>query len=81
MFGEAFRKHEFLNIPYSPGLADPSAYVDFASIRHSAEEVSEHISVYDPITQSWFLGFRRINFGVEALLQEEKVEAQKTGYC
>lgn len=37
---QAIRKHKFVNILDDPGSADLSAYVDFASIRHSAEEVS-----------------------------------------
>lgn len=37
---QAIRKHKFINILDNPGSADLSAYVDFASIRHSAEEVS-----------------------------------------
>lgn len=37
---QAIRKHKFVNILDNPGSADLSAYVDFASIRHSAEEVS-----------------------------------------
>lgn len=39
-FVQAIRKHKFVNILDNPGSADLSAYVDFASIRHSAEEVS-----------------------------------------
>lgn len=37
---QAIRKHKFVNILDDPGSADLSAYVDFASIRHSAEEAS-----------------------------------------
>ncbi|XP_038987206.1 protein arginine methyltransferase NDUFAF7, mitochondrial [Phoenix dactylifera] len=79
----AIRKHKFVNILDNPGSADLSAYVDFASIRHSAEEVSEHISVHGPITQSQFLGYLGINLRVEALLQnctEEQAESLRTGY-
>jgi len=35
---QAIRKHKFVNLLDDPGSADLSAYVDFASIRHSAEE-------------------------------------------
>ncbi|KAJ0100157.1 hypothetical protein Patl1_22117 [Pistacia atlantica] len=60
------------------------AYVEFASVRHSAEEASasnedklslfsnlfsKNVSVHGPITQSQFLGSLGINFRVEALLQ------------
>lgn len=37
---QAIRKHKFVNILDDPGSADLSAYVDFASIQHSAEEAS-----------------------------------------
>lgn len=37
---QAIRKHKFVDILDNPGSADLSAYVDFAAIRHSAEEVS-----------------------------------------
>jgi len=37
---QAIRKHKFVNLLDNPGSADLSAYVDFASIRHSAEEAS-----------------------------------------
>ena len=37
---QAIRNHKFVDILDNPGSADLSAYVDFASIRHSAEEVS-----------------------------------------
>lgn len=37
---QAIRKHKFVDILDDPGSADLSAYVDFDSIRHSAEEVS-----------------------------------------
>lgn len=37
---QAIRKHKFVNILDDPGSADLSAYVDFASIRHCAEEAS-----------------------------------------
>lgn len=39
-FLQAIRKHKFVNLLDDPGSADISAYVDFASIKHSAEEVS-----------------------------------------
>lgn len=39
-FMQAIRKHKFVNLLDDPGSADLSAYVDFASIRHSAEEAS-----------------------------------------
>ncbi|XP_073006764.1 uncharacterized protein [Typha latifolia] len=80
---QAIRKHKFIHILDSPGSADLSAYVDFASVRHSAEEVSEDISVHGPITQSQLLGSLGINFRVEALLQnctEEQAESLRTGY-
>lgn len=37
---QAIRKHKFVDIFDNPGTADLSAYVDFASVRHSAEEAS-----------------------------------------
>jgi NADH dehydrogenase [ubiquinone] 1 alpha subcomplex assembly factor 7 len=37
---QAIRKHKFVHILDDPGSADLSAYVDFASIRHSALEAS-----------------------------------------
>lgn len=37
---QAIRKHKFVNILDDPGSADLSAYVDFPSIKHSAEEAS-----------------------------------------
>jgi NADH dehydrogenase [ubiquinone] 1 alpha subcomplex assembly factor 7 len=37
---QAIRKHKFVHLLDDPGSADLSAYVDFASIRHSAEEAS-----------------------------------------
>lgn len=40
VFMQAIRKHKFVNLLDNPGSADLSAYVDFASIRHSAEEAS-----------------------------------------
>ncbi|KAK8716145.1 hypothetical protein V6N13_043463 [Hibiscus sabdariffa] len=76
---QAIRKHKFVNILDNPGSADLSAYVDFASIKHSAEEASVH----GPITQSQFLGSLGINFRVEALLQnctDEQAESLRTGY-
>jgi NADH dehydrogenase [ubiquinone] 1 alpha subcomplex assembly factor 7 len=39
-FMQAIRKHKFVHLLDDPGSADLSAYVDFASIRHSAEEAS-----------------------------------------
>ncbi|KAF6161409.1 hypothetical protein GIB67_009288, partial [Kingdonia uniflora] len=80
---QAIRKHKFVDILDNPGSADLSAYVDFASIRHSAEEASEDISIHGPISQSQFLGFLGINFRVEALLQnctEEQAESLRNGY-
>ncbi|PON59472.1 Alpha-ketoglutarate-dependent dioxygenase [Parasponia andersonii] len=80
---QAIRKHKFVNILDDPGSADLSAYVDFASIRHSAEEVSGDVSVHGPIIQSQFLGSLGINFRVEALLQnctDEQAESLRTGY-
>ncbi|MBA0571867.1 hypothetical protein Golob_002236 [Gossypium lobatum] len=80
---QAIRKHKFVNILDDPGSADLSAYVDFASIKHSAEEASDDVSVHGPITQSQFLGSLGINFRVEALLQnctDEQAEALRTGY-
>ncbi|KAK5835263.1 Protein midA, mitochondrial [Gossypium arboreum] len=80
---QAIRKHKFVNILDNPGSADLSAYVDFASIKHSAEEASDDVSVHGPITQSQFLGSLGINFRVEALLQnctDEQAEALRIGY-
>ncbi|GMH20978.1 hypothetical protein Nepgr_022820 [Nepenthes gracilis] len=80
---QAIRKHKFVHILDSPGSADLSAYVDFASIRHSAEEASENVSVHGPITQSQFLGALGINFRVEALLQnctDDQAESMRAGY-
>ncbi|KAJ0041819.1 hypothetical protein Pint_19312 [Pistacia integerrima] len=87
---EAIRKHKFINIFDNPGTADLSAYVDFSSVRHSAEEASgaepchlENVSVHGPITQSQFLGSHGINFRVKALLQnctEEQAESLRMGY-
>ncbi|PWA77494.1 S-adenosyl-L-methionine-dependent methyltransferase MidA [Artemisia annua] len=48
---EAHRKHKFVDILDDPSSADLSAYVDFPAIRHYAEEISEDMSVYSPITQ------------------------------
>ncbi|KAK9037392.1 hypothetical protein V6N11_022303 [Hibiscus sabdariffa] len=80
---QAIRKHKFVNILDNPGSADLSAYVDFASIKYSAEEASDDVSVHGPITQSQFLGSLGINFRVEALLQnctDEQAESLRTGY-
>ncbi|XP_047310796.1 protein arginine methyltransferase NDUFAF7, mitochondrial [Impatiens glandulifera] len=80
---QAIRKHKFVNILDDPGSADLSAYVDFASIRHAAEEVSEDVSVHGPMTQSQFLGSLGINFRVESLMEnctDEQVESLRTGY-
>ncbi|KAM0955123.1 hypothetical protein ACFX2A_024045 [Malus domestica] len=80
---QAIRKHQFVNILDDPGSADLSAYVDFASIRHSAEEISGEVSVHGPITQSQFLGSLGINFRAEALTQnctEEQFESLRNGY-
>ncbi|KAJ0079880.1 hypothetical protein Patl1_23563 [Pistacia atlantica] len=83
---EAIRKHKFDHL----GTADLNAYVDFASVRHSAKEAScaepchlANVSVHGPITQSQFLGSLGINFRVEALLHnciEEQVQSLRTGY-
>ncbi|KAJ4842446.1 hypothetical protein Tsubulata_051382 [Turnera subulata] len=81
IFMQANRKHKFVNILDAPGSADLSAYVDFASIRHSAQEVRH--PWHGPITQSQFLGSLGINFRVEALLQnytDEQAESLRTGY-
>ncbi|PIA62500.1 hypothetical protein AQUCO_00200486v1 [Aquilegia coerulea] len=80
---QAIRKHKFVDILDNPGSADLSAYVDFASIRHSAEEASENIAVYGPISQSQFLGLLGINFRVEALMQnctDEQADLLMSGY-
>ncbi|KAK9067245.1 hypothetical protein SSX86_014571 [Deinandra increscens subsp. villosa] len=80
---QAIRKHKFVDILDDPGSADLSAYVDFPAIKHSAEEVSEDVCVYGPITQSQFLGNLGINFRVESLLQnctDEQAESLRTGY-
>ncbi|XP_050271469.1 uncharacterized protein LOC126715082 isoform X1 [Quercus robur] len=80
---QAIRKHKFVDILDNPGSADLSAYVDFASIRHSAEEASGDVSVHGPMTQSQFLGSLGINFRVDALLQnctDDQAESLRTGY-
>ncbi|CDP17581.1 unnamed protein product [Coffea canephora] len=80
---QAIRKHKFVNILDNPGSADLSAYVDFTAIRHSAEEISENVTVHGPITQSQFLGSLGINFRVEALLEnctDEQADSLRTGY-
>ncbi|KAL0395659.1 UNVERIFIED_CONTAM: protein arginine methyltransferase NDUFAF7, mitochondrial [Sesamum calycinum] len=80
---QAIRKHKFVDILDDPGSADLSAYVDFAAIRHSAEEVSADVTVHGPMTQSQFLGSLGINFRVEALLEnctDEQAESLRTGY-
>ncbi|CAN1153122.1 Protein arginine methyltransferase NDUFAF7 homolog, mitochondrial [Linum perenne] len=80
---QAIRKHKFVNILDDPGSADLSAYVDFASIKHTAEEASENVGVHGPMTQSQFLGLLGINFRVEALLErctDEQAESLRTGY-
>ncbi|KAG9455964.1 hypothetical protein H6P81_000472 [Aristolochia fimbriata] len=80
---QAIRKHKFVDIFDDPGSADLSAYVDFACIRHSAEEASEDVSVHGPMTQSQFLGLLGINFRVESLLQnctDEQAESLRSGY-
>lgn len=80
---QAIRKHNFVNILDNPGTADLSAYVDFPSVMHSAEEASEDIAVYGPITQSQFLGAMGINFRVESLLENcsvEQAESLRMGY-
>ncbi|XP_050217997.1 uncharacterized protein LOC126668835 [Mercurialis annua] len=80
---QAIRKHKFVDILDNPGSADLSAYVDFASVKHSAEEASEDISVHGPVTQSELLGSLGINFRVDALLQnctDEQAESLRSGY-
>ncbi|KAK4272029.1 hypothetical protein QN277_020636 [Acacia crassicarpa] len=80
---QAIRKHKFVDILDNPGSADLSAYVDFASIRHSAEEASGDVSVHGPITQSQLIGSLGINFRVETLLQncsDEQADSLKSGY-
>ncbi|KAG5411375.1 hypothetical protein IGI04_007694 [Brassica rapa subsp. trilocularis] len=80
---QAIREHKFVNILDNPGSADLSAYVDFPSIKHSAEEASENVTVHGPMTQSQFLGSLGINFRVDALLQncdDEQAESLRTGY-
>lgn len=80
---QAIRKHEFVHILDNPGSADLSAYVDFESIRRSAEEASEDVLVLGPISQSQFLGSLGINFRVEALMEnctDEQAESLRTGY-
>ncbi|CAN8255456.1 unnamed protein product [Cochlearia groenlandica] len=80
---QAIRKHKFVNILDNPGSADLSAYVDFPSLKHSAEEASENVSVHGPMTQSQFLGSLGINFRVDALLQncdDEQAESLRSGY-
>ncbi|CAN0857646.1 Protein arginine methyltransferase NDUFAF7 homolog, mitochondrial [Linum grandiflorum] len=80
---QAIRKHKFVNILDDPGSADLSAYVDFASIKQTAEEASENVAVHGPLTQSQFLGQLGINFRVEALLEsctDEQAESLRAGY-
>uniref|UniRef100_A0A1J3EAC0 Protein arginine methyltransferase NDUFAF7 n=1 Tax=Noccaea caerulescens TaxID=107243 RepID=A0A1J3EAC0_NOCCA len=80
---QAIRKHKFVNILDDPGSADLSAYVDFPSLKHSAEEASENVSVHGPMTQSQFLGSLGINFRVDALLQncdDEQADSLRSGY-
>ncbi|KAJ0252976.1 Protein arginine methyltransferase NDUFAF7 [Hirschfeldia incana] len=80
---QAIRKHKFVNILDDPGSADLSAYVDFPSIKRSAEEASENVLVHGPMTQSQFLGSLGINFRVDALLQncdDEQAESLRSGY-
>lgn len=80
---QAIRKHKFVDILDDPGSADLSAYVDFASVKKSAEEVSEDVAVHGPMTQSQFLGSLGINFRVESLLEnctEEQEESLRSGY-
>lgn len=80
---QAIRKHKFVDILDNPGSADLSAYVDFPSIRHSAEEASDSVSVHGPISQSQFLGSLGINFRVEALLEnctDEQADLLRSGY-
>ncbi|KAK6798689.1 hypothetical protein RDI58_006392 [Solanum bulbocastanum] len=80
---QAIRKHGFVNILDNPGTADLSAYVDFAAIRHSAEEASDDVAVNGPMTQSQFLGSLGINFRVEALMEnctDEQADSLRTGY-
>ncbi|WZY95132.1 hypothetical protein YC2023_067461 [Brassica napus] len=80
---QAIREHKFVNILDNPGSADVSAYVDFPSIKHSAEEASENVTVHGPMTQSQFLDSLGINFRVDALLQNcdnEQAESLRTGY-
>ncbi|EPS61139.1 hypothetical protein M569_13658, partial [Genlisea aurea] len=80
---QAIRKHKFVGILDDPGLADLSAYVDFAAVKHSAQEVSG-VSVHGPVTQSQFLGSLGINFRIEALLEncsdEQQAESLRSGY-
>ncbi|KAM3363878.1 protein arginine methyltransferase NDUFAF7, mitochondrial [Capsicum galapagoense] len=80
---QAIRKHGFVNILDNPGTADLSAYVDFAAIRHSAEEASDDVAVHGPMTQSQFLGALGINFRAEALMEnctDEQADSLRTGY-
>ncbi|WZZ81199.1 hypothetical protein YC2023_101771 [Brassica napus] len=80
---QAIREHKFVNILDNPGSADLSAYVDFPSIKHSAEEASENVTVRGHMTQSRFLGSLGINFRVDALLQncdDEQAESLRSGY-
>ncbi|KAK1257283.1 hypothetical protein QJS04_geneDACA024105 [Acorus gramineus] len=80
---QAIRNHKFVHILDNPGSADLSAYVDFAAIRHAADEASDNVTVHGPISQSQLLGFLGINFRAEALLQncdEAQAESLRTGY-
>ncbi|CAH8385445.1 unnamed protein product [Eruca vesicaria subsp. sativa] len=73
----------FVNILDDSGSADLSAYVYFPSIKHSAEEASENVTVHGPITQSQLFGSLGINFRVDALLKncdDEQAESLRSGY-
>ncbi|CAI0453600.1 unnamed protein product [Linum tenue] len=80
---QAIRKHKFVSILDDPGSADLSAYVDFPSLKHTAEEASDNVAVHGPLTQSQLLGLLGINFRVEALLEnctDEQADSLRTGY-
>lgn len=62
---QAIRKHKFVDILDDPGTADLSAYVDFESIRLSAEEasgqeISSHFLFLSPLT----IEVKSVNLGI-----------------
>ncbi|KAF2316242.1 hypothetical protein GH714_041583 [Hevea brasiliensis] len=70
---KAIRKHRFVKILDNPWSADLSACVDFASMRHSAEEASEDVCPWPnySVPISWFSGSK---------FSLDQAESLKTGY-